>query len=206
MLPEQAASYPRHPWLPRRLDLPTAVHQLLRCAPGPQHSEVQFCRVHLWPALRQVPQPEWATGTPAQEKLHQFIDTMLERMLGAGQPPWQVRLMMREVLQPTEACRELVEDYIRPHFAMLVAILDELTAGMLSQAELRRVGMSIVGQCFVYRAAGDVVSMLVPRDEIESLHTPKPLAQHITRYALAALGLGTPLALPLVRVTKDVIA
>ena len=156
--------------------------------------------------LRQVPQPEWATGTPAQEKLHQFIDTMLERMLGAGQPPWQVRLMMREVLQPTEACRELVEDYIRPHFAMLVAILDELTAGMLSQAELRRVGMSIVGQCFVYRAAGDVVSMLVPRDEIESLHTPKPLAQHITRYALAALGLGTPLALPLVRVTKDVIA
>ncbi len=143
--------------------------------------------------LRQVPQPEWPSGTPAAIKLHGFVDNMLERMLGAGQPPWQVRLMMREVLQPTEACRELVEDYIRPHFALLVSILDDLSAGALSQAELRRVGMSIVGQCFVYRAAGDVVAMLVPRDEIESLHAPKPLADHITRYALAALGVAAPL-------------
>jgi len=143
--------------------------------------------------LRQVPQPEWPAGTPPARKLHEFIDNMLERMLGAGQPPWQVRLMMREVLQPTEACRELVEDYIRPHFALLVSILDELAVGGLSQAELRRVGMSIVGQCFVYRAAGDVVAMLVPQVEIESLHAPKPLADHITRYALAALGVAAPL-------------
>lgn len=144
--------------------------------------------------LRQVPQPEWPSDTPAPKKLHDFVDTMLERMLGAGQPPWQVRLMMREVLQPTEACRELVEDYIRPHFAMLVSILDELAAGTLSEPELRRVGLSIVGQCFVYRAAGDVVRMLVPQDEVESLHSPKPLADHITRYALAALGVAAPLA------------
>jgi AcrR family transcriptional regulator len=80
-----------------------------------------------------------------------------------AQPPWQVRLMMREVLQPTEACRELVEDYIRPHFDLLVSILGELTEGTLADSELRRVGMSIVGQCFLYRAAGDVVAMLVPR-------------------------------------------
>jgi AcrR family transcriptional regulator len=143
--------------------------------------------------LRQVPQPEWSPGTPATEKLHDFIDNMLERMLGEGQPPWQVRLMMREVLHPTEACRELVEDYIRPHFALLVSILDELAAGKLSQAELRRLGMSVVGQCFVYRAAGDVVAMLVPRDEIDSLHAPKPLADHITQSTLAALGVAPPL-------------
>ena len=41
-------------------------------------------------------------------------------MLGFGQPPWQVRLMLREILHPTEACRELVEDYFRPHFELLV--------------------------------------------------------------------------------------
>jgi TetR/AcrR family transcriptional regulator, regulator of cefoperazone and chloramphenicol sensitivity len=138
--------------------------------------------------VRQVPLPEWADGTPAERRLHDFIDNMLERMLGFGQPPWQVRLMMREVLQPTEACRELVEDYIRPHFALLVAILDELCDGRLAQPELRRVAMSIIGQCFLYRAAGDVVGMLVPRQEIESLHTPRQLADHITRFSLAALG------------------
>jgi hypothetical protein len=117
---------------------------------------------------------------------------MLERMLGFSQPPWQVRLMMREVLHPTDACRELVEDYIRPHFAVLVAILDDLAGHTLAEPELRRIGLSIIGQCFLYRAAGDVVAMLVPADELASLHSPACLADHVTRYALAALGLGRP--------------
>jgi AcrR family transcriptional regulator len=144
--------------------------------------------------VRQVPLPAWTAGTPPRDKLHDFVDNMLERMLGFGQPPWQVRLMMREVLHPTEACRELVEDYIRPHFALLVSILDELAHGRLSQAELRRVALSIIGQCFLYRAAGDVVAMLVPADEMETHHAPRPLADHVTQYALAALGSGPALA------------
>ncbi len=110
-----------------------------------------------------------------------------------AQPPWQVRLMMREVLQPTEACRELVEDYMRPHFAVLVAILHDLAAGRLTEPEVRRLAMSVVGQCFVYRAAGGVVAMLVPRDELETLHTPGALADHVTRQTLAALGAVPPL-------------
>lgn len=143
--------------------------------------------------VRQVPLPEWQPGTPPDRKLHDFVANMLERMLGLGQPPWQVRLMMREVLQPTEACRELVEDYIRPHFAVLVSVLHELAGGRLCEPELRRVGMSIVGQCFLYRAAGEVVGMLVPRSEIASLHSPAALADHVTAYALAALGAAAPL-------------
>lgn len=140
----------------------------------------------------EVPLPE-ASGRPATERLHDFIDTTLQRMLGFSEQPWQGRLMLREVLQPTEACREMVEDYIRPHFAVLVSILDELCNGRLPQSELRRVAMSIIGQCFLYRAAGEVVGMLVPQDEIDSLHTPKQLADHITRFSLAAMGVGAPL-------------
>lgn len=143
--------------------------------------------------VKQVPLPEWPPGKPAAERLHDFVANMLERMLGCGQPPWQLRLMMREVLHPTDACRELVEDYIRPHFAVLVSILDELAGGALSQPELRRVALSITGQCFLYRAAGDVVGMLVPADELSTLHTPAQLADHVTRYALAALGQGPTL-------------
>jgi AcrR family transcriptional regulator len=148
--------------------------------------------------VRQVPNPDWPPGTPATEKLRGFIGNMLDRMLGSGQPPWQVRLMMREVLQPTEACRELVEDYIRPHFEMLLAILDELAAGSLPPSELRRVGLSVIGQCFLYRAAGDVVAMLVPAGEVDAFHTPATITDHVTRLTLAALGAAEPLARPLV--------
>ena len=153
--------------------------------------------------VRQVPLPEWRPGTPPDRKLHDFVANMVERMLGLGQPPWQVRLMMREVLQPTAACRELVEDYIRPHFAVLVSVLGELTGGRLGEAELRRIGLSIVGQCFLYGAAGQVVGMLVPQREIDTLHSPAQLADHVTRYALAALGAAAPLtSLPSARPGK----
>jgi hypothetical protein len=117
-------------------------------------------------------------------------------MLGFGRPRWQNRLMLREVLQPTEACRDLVDDYIRPQFNRLISILDELASGQLEQPQLRRVAMSIFGQMFVYRAADDVVGMLIPADERDALHTPVPLADHITHYALAALGLAIPLTTP----------
>jgi TetR/AcrR family transcriptional regulator, regulator of cefoperazone and chloramphenicol sensitivity len=146
--------------------------------------------------VRQVPQAEWPPGTPPSRKLHDFIDNMLERMLGLGQPPWQVRLMMREVLHPTEACRELVEDYIRPHFELLIGIVDELGEGRMNATEVRRVALSVIGQCFLYRAAGDVVAMLFPAGQVDGLHTPSAIASHVTRFTLAALGAAEPLALP----------
>jgi AcrR family transcriptional regulator len=51
---------------------------------------------------RQVPEPRWEPGTPPERKLRDFVGNLLERMLGFGQPDWQVRLMLRELLHPTE--------------------------------------------------------------------------------------------------------
>ena len=144
--------------------------------------------------MRQVPEPVWAPGTSAAEKLRDFVGNMLERMLGLDQPLWQARLMLREILNPTEACRELVEDYFRPHFELLLAILDELVEGRLDGPTLRQVALSVIGQCFLYRAAGDVVGMLVPVEEQIACHTPPHLADHITRFTLAALGAGPSFA------------
>ena len=143
---------------------------------------------------RQFPLPVWADGTLPAEKLRGFVGNMLERMLGFDKSSWQVRLMLREVLHPTDACRELVEDYIRPHFTVLCNILDELTDGKATPAELRRIGLSICGQCFLYHSAGDVVGMLIPPNEIKEMHNPVGLANHIAAYCLAALGKRVPLS------------
>jgi hypothetical protein len=51
-----------------------------------------------------------------------------------------------------------------------------------------------VGNCFLYRAAGDVVGMLIPPTEINEMHNSVDLANHITAYCLAALGKHTPLS------------
>ncbi len=50
--------------------------------------------------VRQVPLPKWPPGTPPEQKLRDFVGNMLQRMLGFDQPPWQVRLMLREILTP----------------------------------------------------------------------------------------------------------
>jgi AcrR family transcriptional regulator len=144
--------------------------------------------------VRQKPLPVWSASTPPGRRLHDFVANMLERMLGFGPTDWQARLMLREVLQPTEACREMVEDYIRPQFELLVAILDSLTDHQLPPARLRQEALGVVGQCFLYRAAGDVVRMLVPADEQATHHTLRSVAEHVTRHTLAALGVGAPAA------------
>jgi hypothetical protein len=36
--------------------------------------------------------------------------------------------------------------------------------------------------------------MLVPPGEIDAFHTPRAIADHVTRFALAAVGVGPPVA------------
>ena len=72
-----------------------------------------------------VPLPKWAPGTTPEKKLHDFVETMVTRLTGDSWLPWQEQLMMREVANPTAAVAELVQQFIRPHFELLLSIIDE---------------------------------------------------------------------------------
>jgi hypothetical protein len=45
--------------------------------------------------------------TPDQ-KLLSFIELLLNRMVAMQTEPWQVKLLLREVMQPTDAAKHLV--------------------------------------------------------------------------------------------------
>ena len=121
------------------------------------------------------------------ERLHNFITTLLHRMLDDGEAPWHVRLMVREVLQPTAACREMVDEYFRPQCEILQSIIQDLVATKLDKLNLARLSFSIIGQCFFYRVAGQVVDW-VTADLPQSPHgSLDDLAEHITRFSLAAI-------------------
>src|SRR6516165_3670481 len=53
------------------------------------------------------PLPEWPSDTPAVDKLRDFIRVMVARMQ-TPQSPASLQLMLREMAQPTEACKEVV--------------------------------------------------------------------------------------------------
>ena len=101
--------------------------------------------------------------------------------------------MLREMLQPTAACKELVDDFFRPHFDRLLGILDEILPADTPAHRRRQTGFSIVGQCVYYRVAGEIVSMLVPGDERSEHYSASQLADQIVDFSLAALGLAPSL-------------
>jgi AcrR family transcriptional regulator len=143
--------------------------------------------------VQQVPLREWSAETLPVIKLRGFIETLVTRMVGLEEAPWQARLMLREILEPTAACKELVDAFFRPYFDRLLAILDEMLPKDTPPYQRRQIGFSIVGQCLYYRVAGEVVSMLVSDQERARHYSIPQLVDHITEFTLAALGLGRPL-------------
>lgn len=131
-------------------------------------------------------------GMSPEEKLRAFIRGMLESKLDESRPAWHLEMMLREMSRPTDACREIVEDYIRPMAESLAEILRELLPGTEWNAQSWMIGFSIVGQVIFYQVNQPVVRLLMGSDEFESLSIDV-LTEHITRFTLAALGRGEAL-------------
>ena len=136
--------------------------------------------------------PSWPLVASPTEKLTGYISTLITRLVGLDKAPWPTRLLTREVLQPTTACKDLVEEYFRPQFDSLLEILDEVVPGSTPLYQRQQLAFSIVGQCLFYRFAGGVVTMLVTPEDVEQHYDVEQLARHIPSFSLAALGL-TPL-------------
>jgi AcrR family transcriptional regulator len=143
--------------------------------------------------MAQVPIPERPRGTPRNVLLRDFVHTMLTRMLGVDELPWQSRLMTREILSPSKACGEMVEEYFRPEFEQLMDIVNDLLPAETPDYTRRQIGFSIIGQCVFYRVSNNIVSLLIPPDEREHFSIDN-LADHICRVTLAALGHGASFA------------
>ena len=141
-----------------------------------------------------MPFRDWPPGTPASEKLCDFIHTLINRMLAAELDAWQPRLMLRELLQPTAACEALVKDYFRPQFALLLGILDEILPADMPEHRRIQIGFSIVGQCLFYRVAGGAARIMIPGELWDEHFSIDELARHVAEVNSAALGLAKPLA------------
>jgi hypothetical protein len=113
-------------------------------------------------------------------------------MLADDQASWHTHLMLRELSHPTAACAELVREFIRPHFDVLMSILAELVPPATTDVERHQIGFSIVGQCLHYRVAQPIVRLLISTEEYEQYDAER-LAAHISHWTLAALGVASPL-------------
>jgi hypothetical protein len=100
--------------------------------------------------------------------------------------PYATQLMMRELAHPTQACVEVVREYIRPMADILRGILGEL----LPEADPVRIymtGFSIVGQCLFYKQNRPVAQLLMGERDFATLDADR-IAEHVTAFTLRGLG------------------
>jgi AcrR family transcriptional regulator len=153
-----------------------------------EHLYLEVVRLARTLRAEQFPLPAWPPGTPPEQRLRDFVGVLLRRVVAVKEASWNSRLMIREILEPTEACRDLVEQYVRPQFEMLVSILREMLPTDVPGHLLRKIAFSLIGQCVYYRAAGEIVTMLTPADELQEHFQLDQIADHIVRLCLAGLG------------------
>ncbi len=129
---------------------------------------------------------DWPAGTPPTEKLYKFIHFQLRKFLDPNKPAWHVRLIMRELTQPSDACTELVRDYIEPKSKVLLGILRELLPPNTPRWKYFMTAFSIVGQCHFYCSHKPIITLLVGEKDSKHFDT-ETLAEHITQFSLGAL-------------------
>jgi TetR/AcrR family transcriptional regulator, regulator of cefoperazone and chloramphenicol sensitivity len=129
----------------------------------------------------------WPPGTPPAVKLRDVIRGQLLKFQDPNRPEWLARLIMRELTQPSEACAELVRDYIEPRSKVLLGILRELMPAHTPRWKYFLTAFSIVGQCHFYCSHKPIIRLLVGEEEYKRFGMDA-LAEHITQFTLRALG------------------
>jgi AcrR family transcriptional regulator len=133
--------------------------------------------------------PDLGLGTKpsAEEQLHAFIYSFLCRFLKVDQRSgWYTTLTAREMIEPTMALDRVVDQIIRPLAGRLEGIVRQLLKPGTASGEVRRHALSIVGQCLLYHHSRPVLERLYGRQRYTD-HDIQRLADHITRFSLAAL-------------------
>lgn len=136
---------------------------------------------------------DWPPGAAPATKLRQFIRQLLTHMLSVDDEPWELRLIMREIANPTAAGRKVLRDHFRKGFDQLQEILDEILPPATPDHRRHQIGFSIMGQCGWYRGLAKVIPLLIEQGELKRHYGVDELADHIAQVSLAALGLGPPL-------------
>ncbi len=126
-----------------------------------------------------------------EHQLRRFVWTILNRLVAMQTAPWEVQLLMREVMKPTEACRTLIEEYFRPFFNLLLQIVTQIADDDVPEHRIRQIGYSIIGQILFYRYSAEMVQLTIDADEFKRNYDIENLADHITEFSLAGISLET---------------
>jgi AcrR family transcriptional regulator len=138
-------------------------------------------------ALRKYPPTlDLDSNATAEQRLRAFVRSSLFRVADQGRPAWHGRVMAHEMAEPTGALDGLVDQVYRPLLQQLEGIVRELGGNALDDETVRWCARSIHGQCLYYYFARRALERMAPIQRYEPGDIER-LAEHVTRFSLAAI-------------------
>lgn len=132
------------------------------------------------------PIPPPLSDLSPRDELHYLVATLLTQMLSGDDTGWESQLMMREMNRPTAVFAEMVEEFFRPMFIRVTAIIERLSPPATPVDVIEKLALSVVGQCLYYRVGAGVVRQLIPEDRRAACFDIQSLARHIAGVTIAA--------------------
>jgi AcrR family transcriptional regulator len=130
---------------------------------------------------------EFPHAASPREQLRAFISIVAHRMCAPARPS-AMKLMMREMADPGKAAHIVVQEFIQPMAFALRGILRQLLPDM-PEPKLLMTGFSIIGQILYYRQNRPISELIFGKESVDAL-SPAMVAEHVTRFTFAALGMG----------------
>jgi AcrR family transcriptional regulator len=142
-------------------------------------------------APSQSPSGHCADHHGLEKRLEAFVFSLLSHVLDEERSPWSKRLIAREMAEPTFALEILVNRVVRPRSEELHAIVRGFLGSSASDIDIQWSAESIAAQCLYYQYNRPVLELLFPSERYGPAET-RQLAEHITRFSLAALQTFSP--------------
>ncbi len=121
-----------------------------------------------------------------EDELAAFLRVFLGRLYGGGVPTWLMKILSREMFEPTGALEQLVRAVHRPTNEHLRGIVMRIGRGHIGEADAVRCTQSIIAQCVFYKHAQAVLRLMghaQPATPVEI----EALALHVTRFSIAGI-------------------
>jgi AcrR family transcriptional regulator len=147
----------------------------------------QVIERHLSNRERAVPLAEGtAPNMSAPQRLRAFIHSLMVQLLDDRVPSLMSRLMLREAIEPTAAFARAVDELPRRQLSILDGIIGEILGRPVRRTALRRMSLSVLGQCVYYRYGEKILRRTDPGLRYGK-RTVEAIAEHIYQFSLSAI-------------------
>lgn len=126
---------------------------------------------------------------PPEVRLKKFVELFLHRLLDTGRSAWSGKIMVREMIRPTEAITVVLDKLVKPTFEVLTSIVRAICGDEVPENKVKLAAVSIISQCVFYFNASNIIDMLVEKELLPEFDLEEAV-DHITEFSLRGLGRG----------------